>query len=117
MGARGQDNGAGGVGIVQLDLDYARYPNHAGYKEHSTSRDAAIAIEGTGRAATLRTMVLDALMDKGCMTPDETAGFLSEDILSIRPRFSELSSKNLIKQTGETRKNKSGKSAKVWVAV
>lgn len=48
------------------------------------------------------------------MTADECARHLSESVLSIRPRFSELLRANRIEDTGERRKNASGRNATVW---
>lgn len=50
------------------------------------------------RAAALRTIVLDRIVEAGPagLTPEECAALLGEDILSIRPRFSELSVNGLI---------------------
>ncbi len=58
--------------------------------------------------------VLACLTRRGPMTADECAAALGLDILSIRPRFSELSRLGLIKKTGEQRPNRSGDHAAVW---
>jgi hypothetical protein len=51
------------------------------------------------------------------MTADECAAVMGVDILSIRPRFSELLQRDAITKTGERRPNKSGSLAAVWRAV
>ena len=85
------------------------YPDAAGYKEPTTSAEAAATVD----AATLRGKVLDVLKH-GPLTADECASWLGESILSIRPRLSELRALGLIRDTGERRENLSGKSAIVW---
>ena len=83
------------------------YPNRAGYKAAGTSHDAANAIEGKGRAATLRAAVL-AFYATHAGTADECAAALGESILSIRPRCSELLAKGRLYRTGERRKSSEG---------
>jgi hypothetical protein len=91
------------------------YPLAPGYKELTTSRDAAVAI--AGRAETLRTKVLACLKEAKPgygFTADEIASFLDTSVLSIRPRFSELLKLEKIERTGERRANASGAKAQVW---
>lgn len=90
------------------------YPDHAGFKERATSKDAADAIEGSGRAATLRKKVLDWFEDGNTGTADECADALHETILAIRPRVSELHNKGLITRTGARRRSSGGRMAHVW---
>lgn len=88
------------------------YPNSAGYIDRDTSKLAADAIESKGRAQILREKCLERLTV--CpMTADEVAATLSEDILSIRPRITELLKQDLIEDTGERRESWSGRKAKV----
>ena len=89
------------------------YPNHPGWKRHGTSQDAAESAAPcakTLRASALRVLKLEDL------TADEVAAKLDEDVLSIRPRISELAVQGKIIETGQRRKNRSGKSAMVWRA-
>jgi hypothetical protein len=101
---------------MQIPLDFAAsYPLAPGSKSPGTSEDAADAIRED--AAVLRVLVLSALRKYGPMTPDETAKKLGRDILSVRPRFSELSKPQhgpAIERTGDKRTNKSGMKAAVW---
>lgn len=93
-------------------LDYiTRYPSHPGSKRRDTSHEAADAI--AGRAPKLRKLVLEALQ-KRPMTADEVASELSLTVLQTRPRLSELASRDKIIDTGERRRNDSGKQAIVW---
>jgi len=87
------------------------YPGNAGYKERTTSKEAAEQMDT--RVALLRTRCCHLLM-YGDYTADELAHLMGESILSIRPRISELKAKQLVFDTGVRRKNQSGKSAIVW---
>lgn len=89
------------------------YPGDPGWKEQQTSKDAAVAMKP--KAGTLRKMCLDQIT-RGACTPDECATIIGVDILSIRPRFSELKRSGLIEDTGSRRKNRGGKKAIVWGA-
>tara|TARA_E500000081_G_C6080604_1_gene327541 strand:+ start:645 stop:962 length:318 start_codon:yes stop_codon:yes gene_type:complete len=90
------------------------YPSSPGYKEDSTSREAAEAMQPCAarmRAAALN--YLESFYPRG-FTADEIAFHLNLSILSIRPRISELNTLGMIEKTGERRKNESGNSAHVW---
>lgn len=89
---------------------------NTGYRATDTSQQAALDLDGSGRTARLRNRVRGAYaaMTKG-MTADECAAALREDKLSIRPRVSELVHDGFLKDSGTRRKNKSGKSAAVFV--
>lgn len=89
----------------------ADYPNHPGYKERETSRDAAEDMHT--RAIVLQNAILKVLK-KHDMTADEVAAAIFEDRLSVRPRLSEMLAKNLVRKTGARRRNASGKFAHVW---
>lgn len=98
----------------QLAMNFdARYPHHAGYKTTGTSQDAANAIEGSGRAATLRMAVLGFYVVHIEGTPDECAETLGESVLSIRPRCSELLTSGDLCRTGKRRKSSEGRAQNV----
>ena len=97
---------------MQSDLFAQPYPATPGTYNQPTSIQAAADMQP--KASRLRGLCLDALIDYGNMTPDETAAFLGLDKLSIRPRFSELKAMGEIVDTGERRANNSGKKAIVW---
>lgn len=95
-----------------------KFPFSAGYKEPTTSLEAAQAIEKSGRAAILRDKCLKAIHASiWGLTADETAADLGESILGVRPRISELRARGLIRKTDLRRRNASGMSASVWVVV
>lgn len=83
-----------------------------GFRDLETSEDAAD--EAQGRAPFWRLMVLQDLSLHGPSTADEIARRLKASILTIRPRCSELRNTRQIYDTGERRKNTSGRSAAVW---
>lgn len=89
-----------------------RYPDAPGFKNRDTSKEAADSMKPS--APRLRQMVLDKLRARGPSTPDEIADALDLSILSIRPRFTELHKTGQIVDTGDRRKNTSGRNAKVW---
>lgn len=91
-----------------------QYPHSAGWKENTTSRDAAEAIEATGRAPNLRRAVLTFFTLGGTGTPDEVAEALKESPLSIRPRITELYQLGKIERTGERRKSSVGRPSHVY---
>ncbi len=77
---------------------------------------------GTSEAAipkdtkTIRAQVLAILEQYPTMgmTPDQCADRLGLDILTVRPRFTELKNQGKIEATGATRASKNGKQQKVW---
>lgn len=93
------------------------YPAVPGARREETSRQAADVIAPKVNA--LRKRVVDCLKAQGAMTPDEAAAALSLDILTVRPRFSELARMGMIVKTGERRRARGGQSrcmANVWRA-
>lgn len=90
------------------------YPTVAGFKENTTSREAAEAIEAEGRAGHLREKVRQWYADGNTGTADECAAALNENILSIRPRVSEFRERGFLVATGERRPSSTGRSSHVW---
>lgn len=92
------------------------YPASPGFKEPTTSKDAARAVSAS--APLIREKVFAAIREAGLhgLTPDETAAKIGESILAVRPRFSELAKAQRIVETGERRRNESGLRAKAWRA-
>lgn len=91
-----------------------KYPMSPGYKEHSTSKEAATKV--ASRSRKLREKTLDAIKRKHSYgaTPEEVSEILNESILSIRPRFTELKIMNFIYDSGLRRKNSFNSNTKVW---
>lgn len=87
------------------------YSDATGYQMTDTSMEAAKSIDKSGKAKTHQ-RILEALRYKD-MTADELAAFLGESVLYMRPRLTELKRLRLIRDTGNRRKNESGKSAAV----
>ena len=92
------------------------YPLTPGFKTErpETSRRAAESV--AGRAEDLRNKSL-AVVSVRPSTADEVADALGEDRLSVRPRMTELLRLGKVEDSGERRKNASGRSAAVWRAV
>ena len=91
------------------------FPMSAGFKENTTSREAAEAIEKHGRAARLRDDVAAYYRAGHKATADECAAALNENPLSLRPRVSELHARGLLKPTGERRASLAGgRQSHVW---
>jgi len=67
----------------------------------------------TGRSDALYREIKDWLSVQN-LTADETAALMDKTVLAIRPRFAELHKDGVIRDTGERRRNESGKSAVVW---
>ena len=66
----------------------SNYPQSPGYKEQTTSRDAATSVKTHARTIRER---LQALFRAGWVgTTDQAASALCEPFISVRPRFSEL---------------------------
>jgi predicted ArsR family transcriptional regulator len=81
------------------------------WKKPGTSSDAAAA--AAGKASYWRARVLEAIRHQPG-TADEIAARLGADILSIRPRTTELFNRGLIETTGERRPTPRGRTADVW---
>lgn len=98
----------------QMLLPYHGTP---GYKEKTTSREAAYAIAPS--AEILRERAYDAIKDAGekGKTADEAAEAIGSTPLAVRPRLSELRAMGRI-QPGTIHKRRpssTGKSSIVWV--
>jgi predicted ArsR family transcriptional regulator len=76
------------------------YPHKAGFKDQSTSRDAAIAVEATGRAAHNRALILGWFKAGNAGTADDAGVAVGLDGFQARPRVSELYKQGLIDRTG-----------------
>ena len=55
-----------------------------------------------------------ALLKERDLTADEVAEMLNKSVLSVRPRISELADLRSVFDSGQRRKNASGKNAIVW---
>lgn len=92
------------------------YPDAAGFKGSAdTGREAAEAINP--KLGRLQALVLDAIKSRGTvgLTADEVAEACGLDRWSCQPRTSELRRKGLIEDSGQRRRNVTGKNAVVWV--
>ncbi len=98
------------------DTPFSGYPATPGFKERTTSREAALAVAPL--AGNLRVRVLGVIVNAGArgLTPDEAAEVLGETVLAVRPRFTELAhgAAPRIEKTGKRRPNASGLKANAW---
>ncbi len=101
---------------LTLDERGYGYPSSPGWKEPTTSRDAANVIKRT--ASNLRELALNAIVASGPtgLTPDEVALTLGRTVLAVRPRITELLKANKVERTGAWRRNSSGMNAAVFRA-
>ncbi len=97
----------------QLLFDAPHYPATPGFKEQGGASEEAARSLGS-RAESLRHQCLAVLKEQGSKTTDEVAEILGEDVLSIRPRFTELFKNKQIKKTDLRRESSRGRSQTVW---
>lgn len=75
------------------------YPHCAGFKDHTTSREAAEYMESSGKASIMREKCLSVLSVQP-MTPKELATHLDAPLDSVRPRCTELKEQGKIRRIG-----------------
>lgn len=99
---------------AQADLfDPTRYPSVPGSARGvDTSIAAAESVKED--VAYLQGLCRDALEEFGPMTADEIAKKVKRSRFSIRPRCTEMKAKGEFFDSGERRKNDSGRNAMVW---
>lgn len=87
----------------------------APFQAHSqTSRAAAREI--APKAGTLRAKVLEAIRSRGGATAEELEVALELGGSTVRPRVVELVRAGLVRDSGATRRTRSGRAATVWEA-
>jgi hypothetical protein len=106
-----------------FDLEDASYPLGPGFKRSLLG--SATRIGDTSRAAaeqvkpnvkTIRADCHSYLKEHGPHTADETAAALGRDVLTVRPRFSELLRLQLIAPTSDRRPSSRNTLQRVWRA-
>jgi len=98
--------------MEQQEIYFSKYPDVPGFREKGgTSQEAANDI--TSKASTLREMCYN-ILEVSPHTADEIADIMDEDVLSIRPRISELFKQVRIEKTAARRASSRGKSSIVW---
>ncbi len=99
--------------IMAADLFSYRYPKTPGWTEPTTSRDSALLMVNT--CDQFREIVLRAIAaSPSGLTADEAAAKIGRTVLATRPRVAELRGLGKIEDTGERRRNESGRLAKTW---
>ena len=100
----------------QLDLEQMARVMTAPYVKHSgTSKAAAKEIEP--HMTDLQRQLLTWLRNNGPATDREMQGWIPMDPNTQRPRRVELVRLGLVRDTGEKRKTRSGRSAVVWEVI
>ena len=92
------------------------YPDAPGHRGVDTSMAAADDL--ARKLGRLQRMAEAAIRDAGDsgLTADEVAARLKMDRWSVQPRTSELRRKGIIRDSGQRRRNITGKAAIVWIA-
>lgn len=90
------------------------YPGQPGFKDRDTSRKAAASMSDAAPLLQRRCLAALRAAPDG-LTADQIAAQIGETILSVRPRVTELLRDGRVRDSGQRRKNDSGRSAKVWV--
>jgi DNA-binding transcriptional regulator LsrR (DeoR family) len=92
------------------------YPDAPGHRHAEMSVAAADAL--APKLGRLQRMVQAAIRDADAhgLTADELAARLELDRWSIQPRTTELRRRGLIRDSGQRRRNATGKLAIVWIA-
>ncbi len=100
-----------------MDNKEGAYPNSPGHRGIDTSKEAAVAIAPKlGRLQSITLQAIRLAANKGA-TAHELCDLLGMDGTSIQPRISELRRMARIEDSGQRRRNISGVSAIVWIAV
>lgn len=97
-------------------LSFLQIQTHPGSARHSdpdTSKDAARKLDTNH----IEKLVTDALTIIGPIgaTTEELASDLNLPLVTVSPRMRPLARKNRVRDSGERRKNESGRAAIVWV--
>jgi hypothetical protein len=93
------------------------YPDTPGHRNVDTSVAAADDLAPKlGRLQRMAECTIRYAGPQG-LTADELAARLQMDRWSIQPRTTELRRKGLIRDSGQRRRNSTGKAAIVWIAL
>ncbi len=91
------------------------YPFGAGFKELKGASEQIAKRQSKEVNNKRRQIALGFLRShQNGLTSDEVADLMSENILAIRPRVSELRAQGKIESTGKRRKSVNGNGATVW---
>ncbi len=93
-----------------------KYPAQPGFKEKAGCSQGAAEMM-LPKQTKLHEEILKCIKSKTWATPEEVAEALNEDILCIRPRFTEMKLLGLIEKTPFREKNKRGNNVAIWEAV
>ena len=99
---------------MQRQCDFDKYPNKAGHRNIRTSVESAEQINPQlRRLHKIVILELEKVFPKG-LTGSELANRVNRNLLTIRPRTTELKLLGLIVDTEKTRKKENGKSEIIY---
>lgn len=102
--------------IADVYLGDRPYPDSPGFKEPTTSREAARAVAGGAREGRERVFEAIRAAGSGGLTADQAGASVGRPPAYCRPRVTELFKAGRIVPTGERRPNETGLKARVWRA-
>lgn len=96
----------------------ATYPDVPGVRKGAPGTSQEAATEMAPHLGRLQKATREAIQSAGHngLTADEAAAVLGLERWTVQPRLSELKAKGLIVDSGQRRKNITGKRAVVWIA-
>ena len=92
---------------------FKTYPHVPGWQKTDTSKAAADQVSDV---AGLRKEVLKAIQGSSGLTTEEIETLTGIDYRTAQPRTSELRALGFIEDSGQRRRNRSGRAAIVWIA-
>ena len=99
---------------MQRQFDFDKYPHKAGHRNIRTSVESAEQINPQlRRLHKIILLELEKVFPKG-LTSSELTNKLNKNLLTIRPRTTEMKHLGLIVDTEKTRKNEGGKSEIIY---
>lgn len=99
--------------LVSPSIQADEYPDAPGWRESTTSKEAAERIADS--AIPLRKRVFNLIAETpGGLAVHEIADLLGRSVAAVQPRVSELRRLGEIKPSGQRRVNQSGMSAHHW---
>jgi predicted transcriptional regulator len=97
-------------------LHAKNYPNEAGYRNDSCSKEAASKINPTLRERQKAVLTYLAAQETGA-TVDDAAKALNKHRDALKPRFTELKLLGLIRKSGRKSTTELGGTCHIWEAV
>lgn len=93
-----------------------KYPDKSGYQNQETSKQAAQDIKPRAKKLEARVLEVIRSFPFGC-SPERAAQELEKNIISVRPRFTQLKLKGFIEDSGRRDRTECNKSSIIWIAI